>query len=136
MKLYDLCSIKCGGVNLTAANLFHLNNSSSNIQSQINNTQSKFHLAFQAYGTGSVIRSYGQNSIATGDVDTSGGVGNYKVTMPSHPNGVQYGVFVTCNSGTLTYANTSTLSSTQITILTFSVGGTATNSRFTCHTID
>ena len=75
---------------------------STAVQTALNLKVSEFHVAFRAFGTGSVMRSYGKNNITTSNVDTSGGTGTYKVTMPAHPQGANYGVLASATNGSAT----------------------------------
>ena len=93
-------------------------------------------VAFRALSSGSVISNYCRNSITTAQIDTSLGVGKYRVTMPAHPLGSNYGIFVVAKSGIATIISSSVLSSTQFTVSTYTSGGTASSAAFTVCTVD
>ena len=114
----------------------------SNIDTKIANAvtnssvQAPTWVAFRALSSGSVVSSYGRNSITTAQIDTSLGVGRYRVTMPAHPLGSNYGIIVSANNGLPIFITSSVTSSTQFTVYTYSFSGTATNHPFTVHTVD
>ena len=68
-------------------------------QNALDSKNDLFQVAIRCFGTGGVQQSYGANNIITSNVDTSGGAGTYKITMPSHSLGSAYGVIVTPNNG-------------------------------------
>ena len=92
-------------------------------------------VAFRAFGTGSVMRSYGQNTITTSNVDTSGGTGTYKVTMPTHPLGANYGVIASATNGGATVISCSVQSATQFTVCIFNIAGNPATAQFTVQTV-
>ena len=135
---YDLsCST------LTAASIYGgaaiqiQNNIDAKIEDAVTNkiVQAPAWVAFRAFGTGSVMRSYGQNTITTSNVDTSGGTGTYKVTMPTHPLGANYGVIASATNGGATVISCSVQSATQFTVSIFNMAGTPANAQFTVQTV-
>ena len=92
-------------------------------------------MAFRAFGSGSVMRSYGQSTITTSNVDTSGGTGTYKVTMPNHPLGANYGVFASATNGGATVISCSVQSSTQFTVCIINIAGNPATAKFTAQTV-
>ena len=106
---------------------------STAMQTALNSKEDHFHVAFRAYGVGGVIRSYGLVPITGGDIDTSGGNGNYKITMSTpHPLGPNYGIIVTATNGAAVMVSSSVISSTQFTVFIFNSAGTPANAQFTC----
>ena len=88
----------------------------------------------RAYGTGGVIRSYGQVNVTTSNIEVTG-TGTYKITMPSaHPLGANYGVVGSCISGFHCLFVTIN-SSTQFTVNTCNMSGVLVNGQFTVMTI-
>ena len=82
------------------------------------------------------MRSYGKNNITTSNVDTSGGTGTYRVTMPTHPQGANYGVIASATNGGATSISCNVISATQFTVCTFNTAGTPANAQFTVHSVD
>ena len=77
-----------------------------------------------------------KHNITSSNVDTSGGTGTYRVTMPTHPLGANYGVIASATNGGATLISCNVISATQFTVCIFNTSRTPANAQFTVHTVD
>ena len=98
------------------------------------NWQPRFWVAVEYLNTGPAVNSYGQCTLTTASVSNT--TGSYLFTMPSHPNGSNYGIVVVSRAAGSAYANYSgTKSATQFRVYTYSRGGTNANQDFFVQTV-
>jgi hypothetical protein len=97
--------------------------------------QPRFWVALEYFNTGPSVNSYGQCTLTISNVVNSNGA--YTITMPSHPNGSNYGVMVVSRAAGIAYANYSgTLkTATQLRVFTYNSSGTQASQDFMVHTV-
>ena len=100
--------------------------------------QPRFWVALEYFNAGPSVNSYGQCALTISSVSNSIAPGGaYTITMPSHPNGSNYGVMVVSRAGGIAYANYSgtTKNATQFRVFTYNSGGTQASQDFMVHTV-
>ena len=139
INLFSACQIYTNTEETNFINmseLYNLKNTSSNIQGQLDLKLEKYHVAYRSYGSGSIIQSYGKNIVNTGHVDTTGGNGIHKITMPPHPRGINYGLIATASNGSANFLSCNVLSSTQFTVFAWNLAGSNVSIQYSLHSID
>jgi hypothetical protein len=97
--------------------------------------QPRFWVALEYFNAGPSVNSYGQCTLTIASGVNSNGA--YTITMPSHPNGSNYGVMVVSRAAGIAYANYSgsTKNATQFRVFTYNSGGSQASQDFMVHTL-